>query len=86
MIIFIKAVIVLGMVAFPIIKGLLSGVVSFHWTKGFVIGVHYNRTFFGAIIGDEEKAFQLNTLSFHLTFFTICMIWSQEREDLEIQK
>lgn len=86
MIILIKAVVVLGMIAFPIIKTLLSGVVSFHWTTGFVIGAHYSHRIFGAVIEGEEKAFQLNTISFHLTIFTISMMWSHDREDLEIQK
>ena len=83
---FIKTIIIAGMIAFPIIKGVFKGTSEFNVFKGIVFGIHYDSIFFGAMIDKEERTFQLHTLSFHAFCFTLTMACSVERPDVEIEK
>ncbi len=86
MITFIEVTILLGLIAFPIIKSYFKGALEFIIIKGFVLGVNYDSVFFRANISDEDRTFQLHTVSFYIMFLAINMAFSIERPDVELKE
>ena len=84
MIYFIESILVLGLIAFPIIKGYLGGAIKFTLVRGFVLGVNQGSVHFSAKVDGEKKVFKMNTIQFHLGFFTSSMSHSKEIFDYEI--
>ena len=84
MITFIEITILLGLIAFPIIKSYFKGALEFIFIKGFVLGANYDSVFFRANIADEDRTFQLHTFSFYIMFLAINMAFSIERPDVEL--
>ena len=84
MILFIKIIIVLGMIAFPIIKSALNGAFELGFIKGILFGVNYDCSIFEAKTKEDElKLFRVHVTQFHLGFFTVSMAFSKEADDLE---
>lgn len=85
MITLIKIVVILGVIAFPIVKSVFKGVIQFNFNKGFVIGANYLVTPFVAEIDGENRAFELYNLQFHIACLTCTMAFSIERKDVIIE-
>ena len=84
MILFIKIIIVTGMIAFPVIKSGLNGVVEVGFLKGFLLGANYDCSIFEAKTKEDElKLFRVHVTQFHLGIFTVSMAFSKEAHDLE---
>ncbi len=84
MILFIKIIVILGLIAFPIIKGYFKGVVEFFWLKGFVIGANFDSIYVGAKINDKERIFKTYSFQFHIILITLIMSFSIEKKNIEL--
>ena len=84
MIDFIKVIVVLGLIAFPIIKSILDGAIEIGFLKGILFGINYDCSVFEAKTKEDElKLFRVHVTQFHLGFFTVSMAFSKEADDLE---
>jgi len=78
----IEIVVVLGMIAFPIIKSLLNGTAEAKFTKGFLIGVNYNKESYRVTDKEENKyTMHMHLFQFHLTIITISMVFARNDEE-----
>tara|TARA_R110002049_G_scaffold306217_2_gene504304 strand:+ start:921 stop:1184 length:264 start_codon:yes stop_codon:yes gene_type:complete len=84
MILFGKIIITLGLILFPLVKGLLGGATEFNWVQGFLMGGNYSDVFFIATIEEEKRLFKLHTIQLHLIIFSFSFAWSIEHPDKEI--
>lgn len=85
MIIFIKAIVVLGLIAFPIIKTYFKGTVNFQWIYGVVFGINFDKSYFRVKKKDESEAkmYCMRIFQFNLGVFNITMAFSIRQHDLE---
>ena len=86
MILFIEAVIVLGLIAFPIVKTYFKGAVEWMWISGLVLGINAGALMFSAMIDDEKMIFKMYTFQFHLFLITVSMAFSIEKPDYELEE
>ena len=78
----IEIVVVLGMIAFPVIKSLLNGTAEAKFTKGFLIGVNYNKESYRVTDKEENKyTMHMHLFQFHLTIITISMVFARNDEE-----
>ena len=84
MILFIEITVILGIIAFPIIKSLLGGNVEYAFYFGCVLGFHYDKLYFKAKVEDQDEPIdlKLHMYQFHLIFVSISMSFARETNDL----
>ena len=87
MILFIKIIIALGLIAFPIVKEVYKGKidVAFYW--GVVFGFHYDKSYFRAKFKDgDEKNFKLHILQFHILCMTVLLTFTRPADDVILEE
>ena len=75
MILFLKIIVGLGLIAFPIVLSILNGTITFTTYWGIVFGIHYDKIHIKETYKDGSPAqtFRINMIQFHLGFITILM-------------
>jgi hypothetical protein len=86
MILFIEIVVVLGLIAFPIVKTYFKGVVEWMWVQGIVVGVNSGAVIFSALVNKEKKIFKMYSIQFHILIITVSMCFSIEKPDYETKE
>jgi hypothetical protein len=79
---FMEIIIGTGLVAFPIIKGLLKGKINYALYWGIVFGIHYDKLDYKVDReeGGDTEYYRLHMVQFHVLFMTILMNFSTTRE------
>ena len=86
MILFIKIIIGLGLIAFPIIMGLLKGKVDYAFYYGIVFGFHYDKAYYRVKYEDgEKKNYKLHIFQFHILFVTILLKFAKPAENITVE-
>ena len=75
MILFIKIIIALALIAFPIVKEVYKGKidVAFYW--GVVFGFHYDKSYF-----------KLHMLQFHILCMTVLLTFTRPADDVILEE
>tara|TARA_B100000768_G_scaffold160990_1_gene160841 strand:- start:1212 stop:1454 length:243 start_codon:yes stop_codon:yes gene_type:complete len=78
MIYLIKLIVILGMIAFPIIKTGLKGAVKATIVKGLLFGTIYDTSLYQVSDKDgTESMLKIHVIQFYLGFFAISMAWKE---------
>lgn len=85
--IIIQIIVILGLIAFPIIKSFLNGVITVGFIQGFLLGIIYELSYFGGVNKeDEEVVYRVHVVQFNLFFVSISMGFSIQAHDMEIEE
>ncbi len=84
MILFIKIILGLFLLAFPIVKIIFKGAIEFNYYHGVLFGINYDSCYFMAKISDEDRTFKLRMMKFHLFCFTANLAFSKEVFGIEL--
>lgn len=84
MILFIKLIVLVGIIAFPVIK-YLGGHTSFIWIKGLIFGVNWGAEHFLLKSEKEEKVIKLTVIQFQIGFFAVQMSYSKELPNAKVK-
>jgi len=78
MILFLEIIIGIGLVAFPIIMGLLKGTVDYALYWGVVFGIHYDKLDYKVDRkeGGDTEYYRLHMAQFHIICVTVLMNFS----------
>lgn len=87
MIFYLKAIVLLGLIAFPIIMKFFKGYVNYAFYWGVVFGIHYDKVYYQIRREDGTKSnFKLNMLQFHFFCVTILMNFSTSANNIELEE
>lgn len=84
MILFIKLIVIIGLIAFPIIK-YLEGHVNLLWVKGIILGINWGSEYFLLKSKEEQKVVKLTVIQFQIGFFAVQMSYSKELPNAKVE-